>query len=101
MRVRENPDFTRDYQDPDKRAIANAVRVHFQDGSSTDRVEIAYPLGHRRRRNEAMAPLEEKCRRGLRTLLSADRCDETMALLLDAERLSSMPVDDFVSRLVI
>jgi len=101
MRVRENPDFTRDYRDPDKRAIANAVRVHFQDGSSTDRVEIAYPLGHRRRRAEAMAPLEEKCRRGLRTLLSADRCDETMALLLDAERLSSMPVDDFVSRLVI
>ena len=101
MRVRENPDFTRDYRDPDKRAIANAVRVHFQDGSSTDRVEIAYPLGHRRRRAEAMAPLEEKCRRGLRTLRSADRCEETMALLLDAERLSSMPVDDFVSRLVI
>jgi 2-methylcitrate dehydratase PrpD len=74
---------------------------HFDDGSATERVEIAYPLGHRRRRDEALVPLEEKCRRGLETVLPADRCDELMALLLTSEQLPNMPVDEFVSRLVI
>jgi 2-methylcitrate dehydratase len=64
-------------------------------------VEIAYPLGHRRRRDEALVPLEEKCRRGLETVLPADRCDKLMALLLTSEQLPNMPVDEFVSRLVI
>lgn len=101
MTVRENPDFTRDYFDPDRRAITNAIQVHFRDGSATDRVEIAFPLGHRRRRDEAMAPLQEKCRRGLEMSLAPDRCDELMALFLDPERLSRMPVDEFVSRLIV
>jgi 2-methylcitrate dehydratase len=101
MMVRENPDFTRDYHDPEKRAITNAVRVCFRDGSTTDRVEIAYPLGHRRRRDEAIGPLEEKCRRGLEMSLPPDRCDEVMTLFLDSERLADMPVDEFVSRLVV
>jgi 2-methylcitrate dehydratase len=100
MTVRENPDFTRDYHDPALRAITNAVQVHFRDGTATERVEVAYPQGHRRRRDESMTPLEEKCRRGLETILPSRRCDEVMSLLLDSERLSSMPVDEFVSRLV-
>ncbi len=101
MMVRENPDFTRDYHDPEKRAITNAIRVCFRDGSATDRVEIAYPLGHRRRRDEAIGPLEEKCRRGLEMRLPPDRCDEVMTLFLDSERLAEMPVDAFVARLVV
>jgi hypothetical protein len=48
-----------------------------------------------------MAPLQEKCRRGLEMSLAPDRCDELMALFLDAERLSRMPVDEFVSRLIV
>ena len=101
MIVTENPDFTRDYHDPEKRAITNAVRVYFRDGNATDRVAIAYPLGHRRRRQEAIAPLKEKCRRGFATILPPGRCDELMTLFLDSERLADMPVDDFVSRLVV
>ncbi len=101
MVVRENSDFTRDYHHPGKRAISNAVRVYFRDGSASDRVEIAYPLGHRRRRAEARAPLEEKCRRGFETILPPGRCDELMTLFLDSERLSEMPVDEFVSLLVV
>ena len=101
MIVGENPDYTRDYHDPEKRAIRNAVRVYFRDGSASERVEIAYPLGHRRRRVEAKAPLEEKCRRGFETILPPGRCDDLMTLFLDSERLSEMPVDEFVSRLVV
>ena len=49
-----------DYLDPEKRSIANAVQVFFADGSSTEQVEVEYPLGHRRRRAEAIPLLEAK-----------------------------------------
>ncbi|MDP6451646.1 MAG: 2-methylcitrate dehydratase, partial [Lentisphaeria bacterium] len=54
MTVTEDPAYTRDYLDPDKRSIANAVQVEFHDGTSTDLIEVHYPLGHRRRRDEAL-----------------------------------------------
>src|SRR5690606_32171539 len=59
IEVVENPRFTADYYDPDKRAIGNALRVHFVDGTATDRIEIEYPLGHRRRRAEGIPLLLE------------------------------------------
>src|SRR3546814_7429944 len=52
MTVSENPQFTKDYFDPEKRYIGNSVQVFFKDGSSTDLVSIDYPIGHRRRRAE-------------------------------------------------
>ena len=62
MNVREVPSYTRDYLDPSKRSIANSVQIFFQNGSSTKRVEVEYPLGHRRRRQEAEPVLLEKFR---------------------------------------
>ena len=62
IEVLENPQYSRDYLDPDKRSIANAVQVFFSDGSATLRVEVEYPLGHPRRRAEGIARLEEKFR---------------------------------------
>jgi 2-methylcitrate dehydratase len=60
MEVRENEKFTTDYFDPDKRGIGNAIQVFFKDGSSTERVEISYPIGHRRRRKEGIPELVNK-----------------------------------------
>lgn len=62
MKVIEVPAFTRDYLDPEKRSIANSVQVFFNNGTATARVEVEYPLGHRRRRNEAEPVLLEKFR---------------------------------------
>jgi hypothetical protein len=62
MKVIEVPAFTRDYLDPEKRSIANAVQVFFKDGTATLRVEVEYPLGHRRRRKEAEPVLLDKFR---------------------------------------
>ncbi|MAY70931.1 MAG: 2-methylcitrate dehydratase [Halomonas sp.] len=101
MVVTEDEGYTRDYLDPDKRSIANAVRVVFTDGSATDKVEVAYPIGHRRRREEGMAVLEAKCRRHLATRFAPGRCDEIMALYQDAERLAATPVHRFVDLLVL
>lgn len=60
--VTEEPGYSRDYLEPDKRSIANAVQLFFTDGSASERVEVEYPLGHRRRRAESLPLLEEKFR---------------------------------------
>ena len=73
MEVRENPGFTVDYMDPDKRAIGNAVQVHFKDGGSTARVEVPYPIGHRRRRSEGVPLLQEKFERHVAAHLAPDQ----------------------------
>jgi 2-methylcitrate dehydratase len=100
MEVREEPSFSRDYLDPQKRSIANALQVFFRDGSATERVEIAYPLGHRRRRAEALPLLLQKCRDNLATRLPAERATALIELCLDRERLSTMPVNQFMELLV-
>src|SRR5690606_8078535 len=60
MEVRENEDFTRDYYDPQKRYLGNAIRVYFSDGTSTRRVQVDYPVGHRLRRAEGIPLLRKK-----------------------------------------
>ena len=71
MVVTENAEFSRDYLDPDKRAIGNAVQVWFADGTRTERVAIDYPIGHRRRRDEGIPQLVAKFERNLATLFGA------------------------------
>src|SRR3546814_5958128 len=66
MAVSENPQFTKDYFDPDKRYIGNSVQVFFKDGSSTEKVSIDYPIGHRKRRGEGIPVLMDKCEKALR-----------------------------------
>jgi 2-methylcitrate dehydratase len=65
MTVRENPRFTKDYFDPDKRYIGNSVQVFFKDGSKTGKRSIDYPIGHRRRRKEGIPVLLEKFRKAM------------------------------------
>ena len=99
MEVREEPRYSRDYLDPDKRSIANAVQIHFKDGTSTGKVEIEYPIGHGRRRAEGTPLLIEKARRNLATRLSATRADQIVQLCLDRGRLETTGVPDFMDML--
>src|SRR5918993_430386 len=73
MQVVELPRYSADYLDPDKRSIANAVQVFFEDGTSTERVEVEYPIGHRRRREESIPLLWDKFRSALATRFDAKR----------------------------
>lgn len=100
MEVVEDADWSRDYHDPDKRSIANAVQVFFSDGSCTDRVAVEYPIGHRRRREEGLPVLEEKFRDALATCFPARRVQRIVAACADAEELGAMPVHEFVDLLV-
>ena len=95
MVVSESKEYSEDYLDPDKRSIANKLRVFFNDGSSTDEVEVQYPIGHRRRRDEGIPILEEKFLRNLKTVFDDEKAQKIYSQFIDFEKLSSMSVVDF------
>ena len=96
MRVTENPEFSRDYLDAEKRAIGNAVQVTFADGSRTERIRVDYPIGHRRRRSEGLPHLLEKFRHNLATHYDAAQCERIAAACEDQTALEAMRVQDFI-----
>jgi 2-methylcitrate dehydratase len=96
MIVVENPEYSRDYLDPQKRSIANAVQIFFKDGSISENVVVEYPLGHRRRRTEGIPLLLEKFRSHLYHRFSTVQLERIMELCLDPQRLSQTPVHAFV-----
>ncbi|HET8554344.1 MAG TPA: bifunctional 2-methylcitrate dehydratase/aconitate hydratase [Rhodanobacteraceae bacterium] len=96
MEVKENPQFTQDYFDPDKRYIGNAVQVFFADGSHTDKVSIDYPIGHRKRRDEGIPVLLAKFEKALRGHLPAHRVEAILAACADTQKLDAMPISDFM-----
>jgi 2-methylcitrate dehydratase len=100
MIAREEPRYSRDYLDPEKRSIANAVQVFFSDGGSTRCIEVEYPIGHRRRRAEGIPLLVEKCERNLATRFSPERAAELVALFRDPAQLDGMRVSELIGRFV-
>jgi 2-methylcitrate dehydratase len=100
MAVAENPAFTRDYLDPQKRSIANSVQVFFRGGASTRKVTVDYPVGHRRRRAEGEPLLLAKFEGAVRAHFPAARAGQVLALFSDPEALGAMAVTDFMGRLV-
>jgi 2-methylcitrate dehydratase len=96
----ENKDWTRDYLDPEKRSIANAVQVFFKDGSKTDQVAVEYPLGHRRRRSEGIPLLEAKFRTNLARRFAEKQRLAILDVTLDQSRLEALPVNEFVDLFV-
>ena len=101
MTVVEDPRYSADYLDPEKRSIANAVEVRFRDGSTTGKVEVEFPIGHRRRRQEAIPLLFEKFRSNALTRFPEDRAEELVALFRDPETLDEMPIHELVDLTVI
>jgi 2-methylcitrate dehydratase len=100
MQVRENPTFTQEYYAADKRYIGNAVQVFFRDGSASERVQVDFPIGHRRRRAEGMPVLVRKFETSVAAHYDAAQAGAIVALFRDAGRLDAMPVQEFVDALV-
>jgi 2-methylcitrate dehydratase len=96
MELQEDPRYTADYHDPEKRSIANALQVFFDDGSCTEKVEVEYPLGHRRRRTEGVPLLFAKLRNNLAGQLIEGRAEAIVELFQDQERLQSMTVPQLI-----
>ena len=100
MEVTENEQYTKDYFDPELRYIGNAVQVFFNDGTSTDRVEVHVPIGHRERREEGIPVLKQKFVNSVSPRLATGQWDELNALCADQEKLAATDVDDFMALLV-
>jgi 2-methylcitrate dehydratase len=97
----ENKQWSRDYLAPAKRSIANALQIFFADGSSTERIAVEYPVGHRRRRKEGIPLLEAKFRTNLARKLAPKQQQAILALCADARKLEATPVNEFVDLFVI
>ena len=95
MVVTENKKYSKDYLDPEKRSIANKLKVLFNDGSSTEEIEVEYPIGHRRRRNEGIPVLENKFLSNLKTVFDDEKSEKIYKEFLDFDKLTSMSVVDF------
>jgi 2-methylcitrate dehydratase len=92
----EEPAFTRDYHDPDKRSIANGLTATLTDGTVLPEVVVEYPIGHKRRRAEGAPLLEAKFRRNLARRFSAERQRRILDVSSDQARLEGMAVNDYV-----
>jgi len=97
----EKEEYSRDYHDPEKRSIANAIQIFFKDGTHTQNVEVEYPIGHRRRRAEGIPHLEQKFRTNLARRFPVRQQQAILALALDQKRLEQTPVNEFVDLFVI
>ncbi|QBR00586.1 bifunctional 2-methylcitrate dehydratase/aconitate hydratase [Paraburkholderia pallida] len=97
----EDPQFTKDYHDPDKRSIANALTVELNDGTTLEEVVVEYPIGHKRRRDEGIPLLIEKFRINLARRFPAKQQQAILDVSLDAARLDAMPVNEYVDLYVI
>jgi 2-methylcitrate dehydratase len=96
----EDRRFTRDYHDPRKRSIANALTVEFKDGTKLKEVVCEYPIGHQRRRKEGMPVLVEKFKTNLARRFPQAQQRAILELCLDAPRLEATPVREFVDLMV-
>ncbi len=101
MEVIEDTRYSADYHEPAKRSIANAVQIFFKDGTSTEKVAVEYPVGHRRRREEGIPLLEAKFKRNLATRFPETRCQEILELCTDKQRLEATSVSNFMQMWVI
>ena len=97
MTVKENEQFTQDYFDPDKRYIGNSVQVFFKDGTSTDKVSVDFPIGHRKRRAEGIPVLMAKFEAAIRAKLPAANAAKLMALAAAPAALEATPITEFLA----
>ncbi|KTD35610.1 2-methylcitrate dehydratase [Legionella moravica] len=101
MHVTENERFSREYHDPEKRSIANSIKLVFKDGTESDLITVEYPIGHKRRREEGIPVLISKFKNNLSTRLPAERVEQIMHAMSDTNMLAAMKVSDFMALWVV
>lgn len=97
MHVSENEQFSRDYHDPEKRSIANSIKLIFKDGTESKLFSVEYPIGHKRRREEGIPVLNAKFKANLATRYASERVERITKAMSDTNSLAAMPVVDFMA----
>lgn len=100
MHVSENYHFSKDYHNPNKRSIANGIKIYFMDGSETQEIVIEYPIGHKRRREEGIPVLYNKFRSNIESQFTRDQVDKIITTMSDTNTLARLPVTDFMALFV-
>ena len=95
MIIKEDKRYSKEYLEPDKRSIANMIQIHFKDGSSTEQVEVEYPIGHKRRREEGIPILEKKFKENIDITYEKEISKKIYRLCMDQEMLEQTSVVDF------
>ena len=95
MEVEVDDRYTKEYLESDKRSIANAVQIFYKDGTSSKKVEVEYPIGHRRRRSDGIPLLIEKFERNIALKLSPKKCEQIKKICASQKELEAMPFNDF------
>ncbi|GGE62193.1 2-methylcitrate dehydratase [Priestia taiwanensis] len=100
MEVIESKTYSIDYLDPNKRSIANAVQIHFKDGTTTEMLECEYPLGHRFRREEAIPKIMDKFSANIRTHFAKKQVEKMEEVCYNEEVMKDMPITKFMELFV-
>lgn len=101
VEIKEDKKYSKDYLDPDKRSVGNALQIYFEDGSHTDKIEVQYPLGHKKRRKEGVPAVEKKFEKNLTTRFPKIRIDSILEEFENQTRFESLPVDVFIDKWII
>ncbi|PCJ96582.1 MAG: 2-methylcitrate dehydratase [Zetaproteobacteria bacterium] len=101
MEVIETPRYSAEYNDPDKRSIANAMQIMFKDGSQSDKIEIEYPVGHKRRRAEGIPLLEAKFEQNIKQYYGAEQANNIISMCQDQGALGDVNVTTFMEALAL
>jgi len=101
MFVKEDERYSREYHEPDKRSIANAIEVYFKDGSPPVGESCEYPLGHKRRRDEGFPILERKFMTNLKAHFEPEQANQIYDVCQNQASLEKMPVHEFMNKMVI
>tara|TARA_B100000401_G_C52188288_1_gene431120 strand:- start:108 stop:515 length:408 start_codon:yes stop_codon:yes gene_type:complete len=97
MIINEDKRYSKEYLEADKRSISNRIQIHFNDGTSTDEVEVEYPIGHKRRRKEGIPILEKKFKDNLAITYSNEVSEKIFELCMNQTELEKTSVIDFQS----
>ena len=95
----EEPQYTKDYLDPEKRSIANAIQIFYKDGSTSEEVAVEYPIGHRKRRIEGIPELINKFKINLARIFDQNKQKEILELCLDHDQFLHTEVPKFMDML--
>ncbi len=95
MVVEVDERYTKEYLQSDKRSIANAVQIFYKDSSKSQKIEVEYPIGHKRRRDEGIPVLIEKFKSNLAVKLSPKQCAKILSICHDQNTLESMNFNEF------
>lgn len=101
MFTQEDLRFTKDYHDPEKRSIANALTLELNDGTILDEVVVEYPIGHKRRREEGIPVLVEKYKTNLARMFASRQQKTLLDASLSFEKLVQIPVNEFVDMMAL